>query len=69
MNMKTFKVIWYNLGYGPQTTFYSVEDALAFIKCKGFEGAVWETIEGEQRLISSWSPIGGTRLHQEWKFD
>ncbi len=54
----TFRVYWINFQYYSSESFVSVDEALAYIKAKGFEGRV-DGAEGE--IIASWSVFGGTR--------
>lgn len=65
---KNLLVFWTNMGYWSQETFKTESEALAYIKSKCFEGAVWEKNGEDHELIVSWSPIGGTRWHQKWNF-
>jgi hypothetical protein len=49
-----------NFGYNLDGTFPTMEAALAAAKRAGFEAAIWRA----ERLVASWSILGGTRYHE-----
>jgi hypothetical protein len=61
MNMtKTYQVYWMNFGYFSGETFKNALDAIAYIKSKGFEGAVWDE---NNDLVATHTIFGGTRWY------
>ena len=54
----TFRVYWINHQYYSSESFASVDEALTYIKAKGFEGRV-DGADG--RIIASWSVFRGAQ--------
>lgn len=58
------KVFFQYFGYSADRTFKDIDDALEFIKSRGFDAIVYrETYEDRNDILASWSSIGGTKIH------
>lgn len=52
-----FTIFYVNFWYGPEVSFATVEEAVAYAKTKGFEAAIRRNGDA----VGYWSLIGGYR--------